>query len=205
MKYRAIDENDINCIVKVHIQCFKGYFLTGLGEKLLYNYYREFYNENPSLFIVAENDDKEIIGFVMGMLENSQARSNFEKNYKTLLFTQLLKMCLKLDPGAWKRIISRVKSKLSVRKTITSAPELPGKFGSLLSIAVLPEYSGQGIGFDLVMKYEELLVECKCEYCRLSVQVNNETAKKLYMKCGYEQYRHNPDGISYKKTLGVTQ
>ena len=201
MKCRAITENEIRDIVSVHIQCFKGYFLTGLGENLLCMYYQEFYNENPNLFLVAENDDNEIIGFVMGMLDESQARKNFEKNNKSLLFARLLKMCLRIDGNAWKRVAGRVRSKLSVRKDAISASELPGKFGSLLSIAVLPDFSGHGYGQDLVRSYENLLVRYGCEYCRLSVQLSNINAIKLYEKCGYEEYSRSVDGISYKRAL----
>jgi len=56
----------------------------------------------------------------------------------------------------------------------------------LYSIAILPEYQGQGIAQQLVLAIEQAGRERQCAYMRLEVNVNNEAAIKTYNKLRYQ-------------------
>ena len=63
---RAARESDMEVVCEVHAKCFPESFSTRLGKNLLTKYYLEFYREAPHLFLVCENDEGKMCGFVMG-------------------------------------------------------------------------------------------------------------------------------------------
>lgn len=56
----------------------------------------------------------------------------------------------------------------------------------IYTFAVLPEFSGRGIGTKLLEEAEKTARENKMEAIRLDVLDRNEPAIKLYEKCGFE-------------------
>ena len=78
--YRKPEFNEMRKIACIHMECFRGYFLTSFGADLVQKYYEEFFKEKD-LFVVAEDENGEIIGFVMGYLQGSVARKTFECKY----------------------------------------------------------------------------------------------------------------------------
>jgi len=60
------------------------------------------------------------------------------------------------------------------------------KAGHIVSVAVLPEYRGRGIGFELMRRtIDSLRDHYECDESYLEVRVSNETAIRLYQKLGY--------------------
>lgn len=60
------------------------------------------------------------------------------------------------------------------------------KKGHIVSIAVLPEYRRKGIGYNLVLKALEGMIEYRANECYLEVRVGNNTAINLYKKLGFK-------------------
>ncbi len=58
--------------------------------------------------------------------------------------------------------------------------------GHILSIAVMPEYRGRGIGKRLLSSCETLLRKRGARYVYLEVEEDNLVAKRLYEKMGYK-------------------
>lgn len=78
----------------------------------------------------------------------------------------------------------------------------------LYSIAVLPEYRGQGIGEQLLAEGEHLAILRDCVYMRLEVHTNNRGAIRIYEKLGYrlfdqvkDYYEDHGDALRYQKRI----
>jgi len=59
--------------------------------------------------------------------------------------------------------------------------------------AILPRYRGQGLSKNMLDKIESIAVEKGC--CKLTLEVleNNDKAKRVYERFGFEGYELNPD------------
>ncbi len=70
--------------------------------------------------------------------------------------------------------------------------------GHVMSIAVLPEYRGRGIGSALLKTLEESLIEDGVQRIYLEVSQNNKEGLRLYRKFGYRMIgvkpKYYPDG-----------
>ncbi len=67
------------------------------------------------------------------------------------------------------------------------------KAGRILTIDVLPEARGHGLGTLLMEECEERLRARGCEQVWLETAVNNEAALRLYQKLGYQILRTLPE------------
>ncbi|NQD66393.1 ribosomal protein S18-alanine N-acetyltransferase [Bacillus haikouensis] len=56
----------------------------------------------------------------------------------------------------------------------------------ITNVAVLPEYRGQGLGEDLMMRIMEISKEVGARVMTLEVRVSNVAAKGLYRKMGFQ-------------------
>lgn len=63
--------------------------------------------------------------------------------------------------------------------------------GHIISIAVLPEYRRQGIGYTLIQEAIKAMVQYKAKECYLEVRKSNTLAVNLYRKLGFEIIRTN--------------
>jgi len=117
IRYRLAEARDLPKVVKTHMACFPGYFLTSLGEVLLQKYYRE-YLEEDNLFILAERNE-EIVGFAMGYLRGSNARRRFERKCKCELAWFFFIRCMQLDRLAFRRVTGKVRAIFRRRKPAT--------------------------------------------------------------------------------------
>ncbi|BBP42543.1 ribosomal protein S18-alanine N-acetyltransferase [Thiosulfativibrio zosterae] len=78
----------------------------------------------------------------------------------------------------------------------------------LYSIAVHPDFQGQGFSRQLLRTAEQAVVERQCVYLRLEVKVSNQAALSLYEKSGYkklsrivEYYEDGQDAFRMEKRL----
>ena len=84
-------------------------------------------------------------------------------------------------------IMCRIESGLS---GFGFAPFSLSKKGHIISIAVLPEHRGKGLGRALIEKALETMMKFyNAKSCYLEVRVSNEPAISLYKKVGFEVQR----------------
>lgn len=62
MNIRKATINDVNTIVEIHLDAFKGFFLTSLGSDFLKFYYTYFVKNRETVTMVAEEEDM-VYGF----------------------------------------------------------------------------------------------------------------------------------------------
>lgn len=60
------------------------------------------------------------------------------------------------------------------------------KKGHIISVAVMPDYRNQGIGYSLVDKALFALSALQTDECYLEVRMSNDPAINLYRKMGFE-------------------
>lgn len=60
------------------------------------------------------------------------------------------------------------------------------KKGHVISIAVLPEYQRQGVGYALMQEVMQSMLLYNAKECFLEVRASNTPAVKLYKKMGFE-------------------
>jgi len=196
IEYRRAAEEDLPMIVDLHIICFPDYFLTSLGKNLLYSFYKSFYDE-CNLFIVAYDNEK-MIGFIMGQLDKSVARRNFERENALSLFFRLFWLCLRLDKEALKRCKAKLFKKKSSGSQLTFSHQSDA---TGLSLGVLHEYRRKSVAARLMSEFESLLKQYKVVSCTGSVRRENHKMQNFYIKNGYSIVEEASDSVRFLKNL----
>lgn len=139
----AMRANEVDQVVDIHMRAFPGFFLTFLGPAFL----RQFYAgvlESPSGIALVGRLEGQICGFVAG----STAPAGF---YRRLLRRRGWRFALAAlgpmfrNPGILPRLL----------RALTRTSEGKGRSGAgtLMSIAVMPEAQGSGLGQALVLAF----------------------------------------------------
>ena len=112
------------------------------------------------------------------------------ENYSTHFFMDLFKkfpetfIVAEEDGEAVGYIMCRIESGLPSLRSF----ELPRK-GHIISVAVLPQYRGRGIGYSLVQRALERMAHYRAKECYLEVRVSNTAAVNLYKKLDFKTTR----------------
>ena len=207
---RQATEQDLTSIANVHIECFPDSFSTRLGKAkffggvLLTKFYKEYLEKVPELFLVAENDEKELQGFCMGYYcEDNNYMKNFFKNNFFGIGLRILWLLLTIDNTAWKKLKGTFKKSnpFEVLNHEVEAIQLTDKV-DLLSICVLPQCRGNGMAQELINCYEDVLKEQKRKICILTVATDNGRGVHFYEKNGYIPYKEAKEQArTYSKYL----
>lgn len=174
-------------VVNVHLAGFQGFFLTFLGPAFLRELYEATLVDPSGIGFVAVND-KRICGFVTGTAQPSG------------FYRRLLK-------HRWWRFafasIFPILRRPSIIPRISRAFQMPEKAskktgrGTLMSIAVLPEMKGKGIGNELVNAFLAEASKQGLKQIDLTTdQFNNDDVNAFYQRLGfrYEGQFTTPEG-----------
>jgi len=196
---RLLDQSDCKKIVNVHMAAFSSFFLTTLGPKFLFYFYKSIINNKDGLAIgIFEKNN--LVGFVVG----SYYQKGFYKkilfnNFFSLSFSALLPLLKK--PYAVFRIIS---SFFSPNININQSG------GVLLSICINPSIQGKGIGNILINEFEKKLKEKNIFIYYLTTdKENNDKVNLFYLKAGFQLYAScrtkygRPMNIYYKNINSI--
>ena len=180
-KLRLANRNDLKIIVDIHIKAFPEFFLTKLGSRFLYKYYDLILNHKKKIFLVTEEDGYPI-GFAAGFLQPSNFYAYVRKHKNILIFT--LVPVIFSNPFLIPRIISNfcsTKKEEQKNKAIKC---------ELASIAVNPDYAGQGLGKKLVKAFIDISQKKNADIIYLTTDVNNnEVVNNFYQSLGFSLYR----------------
>ena len=204
---------DLEGIARVHAVCFPESYVTQLSKykwlcgNLIPEFYREFMNDNPELFVVAEDDGHKIVGFCMGYyMDKDDQMSNFLHKNRIKVVIKSVLLLLTGNKHAWNKITARIKHKPSVEdwrivnnkyEHITNAER-----GDLLSVCVLPNYRGKRYAQEMMEFYLNQMKDGGRKLCLLSVRQDNSRAIKYYERNGFELYRtRGTEGYTFMKLL----
>lgn len=181
IKVSAASAAKVSEIVDVHIHAFPGFFLTQLGPRFLSTFYTAFLKDASAVALVAKSEDGVVIGFAAGVV----SPRGF---YRRLLFRSghALAFYGLLAAFRNRRVLSRIFFAIWYRGPIGLSPS-----GALLSsIAVLPNFSGRGVGHALVDSWVRFVRLRGVTECFLTTDaVNNDRVIRFYELCGWKKFR----------------
>ena len=197
---RPMQSDDLPEIVQVHLSSFPDFFLTFLGPDFLKLLYHNIVLDTEGiLFVAAANGT--IAGFVAGVTR----RAGF---YRRLLQRQKWAFAWAAIGAALRRpsIIPRLWRAL---RRSNDAEESAAE-ACLMSIAVQPQFQGQGIGRQLVAAFcQEMATRGVPAVCLTTDRDHNEPANHFYQQSGFRLARSfvTPEGRAmneYVRTLQET-
>ncbi len=176
IKIRAATCGDFQEIVLVHQAAFPGFFLTQLGPAFLRAYYELIFQFHGGILLVAECDGK-VAGFVAGFLNPAQFYRELSR--RKLRFALPLLLSVLKRPGNLVRILERV-------RRVKQVEPPSGADCELSSIGVSPQFTGMGIGKQLVRAFlEEAFSRGATGVYLTTDAVNNEAVNAFYQKLGF--------------------
>ena len=179
--YRKSNISDSNQIAKIHSKSFPNFFLTTLGYSFLKTYYRSCVKSKEAISISAiEQDDKKLLGFAVGCF-------NSEGFYKRLIFSNLFEYSFRALVILFTKPTALIRFYKNLEKN--NGKEDKGNYAELLSIGVLPDKNGFGIGQGLLVEFENQVRENGVNTITLTTDSDsNDSVLRFYKKSGYTVY-----------------
>ena len=190
-------------MVQCHINAFPGRFMTEMGYHWLYALYLFFIKHRGGICLVAVDTGEKVVGLAVGGDPNirDEFLSSAMFRYPHLIFFKFL--C--------KRPVRRVLLKELARKfnrsrAVDNSRDTKGqsdviRTGNLLSLCVLPDYKGTGVGGKLIESYKLACADEGYQRLTLSVVSENTRAMAFYRKHGWR--RSGTSGASIKFSLDL--
>lgn len=181
MEIKKILKQDLAEVVEVHKNSFNGFFLTELGDKFLATYYNSLIKDQRAV-LLGMYDEENLLGFCAG--------TYLSKGYNTYLIrNNLLSYFIVGIKILFSKPIAIFHLVKNLSKGGNSNIEDNGEYAELLSIAVINNKQGKGIGKKLLLELEN---EMKLKGCfKLSLTTdfyNNNKVIEFYKGLGYNVY-----------------
>ncbi|ATV63092.1 GNAT family N-acetyltransferase [Fusobacterium pseudoperiodonticum] len=174
----AKNSEDVKAIVKIHIEAFPNFFLTSLGDDLLFELYRSFLETENSGIYIAKIDNK-VVGFLAFAEKSTPIYYNILKKHFFSFSLKLFKKFLK-NPLSFFKLLYKFKKKLSLKKE--EKRTLLKKI-RIESIAVEPNYFNKKIGKELIDFLKKNIDFEKFDLIELETDAkNNEKTNYFYQK-----------------------
>lgn len=181
MSTRALHTNDVDQVVSIHLDSFKGFFLTELGFQFLKLYYQACIQEKSrSIGIGYFSEDGELLGFALG---NTLSKGY----YKMILKKNFLKFAVMGILILFRRLKSLVRLVRNMDKVKNDQDD--GLYAELLSIGVHSSQAGKGVGQALLKEFEKAVIMKGATKIALTTDYEkNERVVNFYKKCGYQVF-----------------
>ena len=180
MRIHPANETDYSQMTVVHARAFPGYFLTSLGKDFLSTYYKAVLRSEKAIAVCAVDEFENIIGFASGSIESSNFHRNLFNSNRLSFLLAVVKSALG-KPSVFYRLA------MNLEKNANHNDD--NDYAELLSIAVLPEYKGNGIGKRLLENFEVEVKRRGGKKLALTTDYeNNEAVVNFYQKCGYSVF-----------------
>lgn len=175
---KKIKKSELNDVITIHEDAFKNFFLTELGSKFLYVYYKSVMRHNDGILLGAYNENK-----MVGFCAATTLSAGFNKKLVITNLYDFLKIGINLLLRKPSSIIHLLKNFSKTDNTTYDN----GMYAELLSIGVSKQMQGKGIGKHLLTELEEYLNKRNCKSVSLTTDYyNNEKTIQFYKTCGYE-------------------
>ena len=187
---RPLEMTDICTVVDIYLTCFSDSASTKLGRGFLDGYITGFCGSSRGVAFVHTVESR-VVGFILGGM-NISALSREIVSRSKAKFAQSVIRNLMRHPVKSTRIFWGYARAFLLPKKKTFYSD---KTAGLVSIAVLPEFRLRGIAEELIRAFLTELRRRGIHACRVGVEAENTSARKLYEKMGFGQA--NEEGTSY--------
>ena len=178
---------------EIHLITFKDFFLTSLGEGFLSTYYKSCIKSDESIVICAIDENEKLIGFSVGCLYSKGFHKRLIKQNLVAFMVQAL-IILFSKPKAIIRLLNNLGKNADKNDN--------GNYAELLSIGVLPDYNGQGIGKELIKRFEEEAMNKGCSEMALTTDFDqNSKRQQLSSNCAVKFRYSSLDLSLHHKSL----
>jgi ribosomal protein S18 acetylase RimI-like enzyme len=186
---REMQPNDLPQVVEAHLRSFPGFFLTFLGPRFLALMYESIATDPEGAIVVASSGTV-IVGFVAGVRRQGGFYRRMVGSRKWAFGLASLGALVK-RPNIAPRLLRAFTRPQEAEMACTEA--------CLMSIAVRPEFSGKGIGKNLVHAFlMEMDKRGAAAICLTTDRDNNDIVNGFYQKLGFRIGRTftTPEGRS---------
>ncbi|TRZ52744.1 GNAT family N-acetyltransferase [bacterium] len=168
---RAMNINDVNAVVKVHLSSFQGFFLTFLGRQFLSELYAGIVADSTGIAFVYREEAR-VLGFVAGTSHPAGFYSRLLHRrwwrFASASLIPILKNPL---------IIPRLLRAIRKPQDVSNQPDT----GTLMSVAVSPEAQSRGLGQALVKAFLEEAADRGLKHVDLTTDKhNNDSVNQFY-------------------------
>ncbi len=176
-------------VVRIHLQSFPNFFLTFMGAPFLRLLYSEILLAPDHVaFIAQERNDGAIVGFVAGVTQQSDFYLQLVRR-RWFSFATASLGALFRRPTILPRLLRALRRPKSSREAVAQA--------LLMSLAVVPDMSGVGIGQGLVNHFLATLKDNGVATVSLTTDRDeNARANHFYQRLGFQIARvyETPEG-----------
>jgi len=180
MIIRKATITDLSSITKIHIDAFKGYFLTSLGPQFLDFYYTCFIKSPETETFIAEEN-----GIIIGFAASTKVCKGFNSRLikRNLVSFGILSLrLLFMSPSTLLRLLKNLKKK-------GKSVEDNEYYAELYSIGVSSSAQRLGIGKKLLFHTEQALIDAGVDRLSLTTDYyDNDSAIRFYRSMGYETF-----------------
>ena len=191
MIIRKVEVNENRALAKLHMQVMPDFFLASLGEGFLNTYYKVVLRHPETICLLAEDENKNILGFVLG---REKAKGYLKRILKSSLFTFVIEgiKLLFIKPKSLIRLVRNL-DKISKDSSISDTQN----YAEIGLIGVSPELKGQGIGHKLFEGFIGILKERNVANLSLTTDMDdNEQTITSYKAWGFTvmyEFKTYPD------------
>jgi len=171
---------DVESVVSLHIRAFPGFFLSFLGPRFLWEFYRSFTSDPAGVALVAvEADNTQILGVIAGPVVP-------DGYFRRLLISRWWAFCL---ASIWAVLRNPLIIPRLYRAVFYRGEPPAGMPRALLSsIAVLPEAQNRGVGQLLVKAWVDEVRKRGATGCFLTTDAdNNDAINRFYERAGWKR------------------
>ena len=178
--YRKPSISEVEEIATIHLKTFKNFFLSSLGRSFLITYYKSCIKSKDAVSVCAVDENNIIVGFCFGSLSSKGFHKKLILGNIIPFGVQAIQI-LFTKPKAIVRLLKNLKKE--------AHPEDNGDYADVLSIGVLIEKKGLGIGKGLLFEFEQIINKENIKRVSLTTDFNsNDGVLKFYKSMGYDVY-----------------
>lgn len=173
---RPAERTDILQVVEVHLESFRGFFLSSLGPGFLRVFYESLCLVDQGILLVAVIDD-EVVGFVGGATDQVGL-------YRAMLAKRKLQFIYAATVAAIRRPAAIRRLVRARRRAQGEIDYMPG--ASLMTLGVSPTHGRKGIGGRLVAAFSATLAETGVAQFSLTTDaIENDGVNHFYLSLGF--------------------
>ena len=171
MTARPASAADVDRVAQLHAARINEGFLTSLGVPFLHRLYRRVLRA-PDAFIIVEEGEHEIVGFVAGVADLGAL-------YRRFMIRDGALGALRAAP----RLVRAIPRVLETMRYPTTTADLPD--AEILAVAVAGDHEGRGIGRQLVDAATTSFRNRGIDTAKVVTTADNPAALAMYRACGF--------------------